>query len=169
MPEISTPDILKTKRPAEFILDDLDKYNVTVSEDELKTYPIVEHFAKKLGISSNIPELYKHVFEKSVMVQILDPFTNRYICVGDEGQKVNTQPIGKDYDCNTCEHFIVPNSEHPNGQCSWAYARFKERFGDERPEGLDDMVKASLQVLEGNDHEPLSIEEVKQIGEQISE
>lgn len=114
---------------------------------------------------SNIPELYSNIFEKSVMIQILDPLSNRMVCVDELGNKINTQNSGRDFDCHTCDHFIHPNNDYPNGQCSWALAKFKAKFGDTIPEGLDEMVKAS----QDETHTDLTQDEVLKLTEGLNE
>lgn len=166
MGKISLDSINSAKRPTYLVLSDLERTKVKVTEEELKTLPIIKEWCQKLGLEkSNIPDLFNHIFSNTVMIQILDPITNRTICVGDEGQKVNTNPIGKDYECVTCDHF-QKTEKHPNGQCMWAYNRFKERFGDKRPEGLTSLVEKSK--MNDNDHQSLTQEEVLQLTEGVS-
>jgi len=94
------------------------------------------------------------------MIQIIDPITNRTICVDENGVKINTNPIGKDFECMTCDHF-QKTDKHPNGQCMFAYNRFKERFGTQRPSGLSKLIENSK--LEDNEHNELTQEDVLQI------
>ena len=166
MSKISIKSIKSAKRPVYLTLSDLEKTKIKVTEEELKTLPIIKEWCEKLGLEkSNIPDLFTHIFSNTVMIQILDPITNRTICVGDEGQKVNTNPIGKDYECVTCDHF-QKTEKHPNGQCMWAYNRFKEKFGENRPKGLTELVEKSK--MQNSVHEPLTQEEVLQLTEGVS-
>lgn len=161
MGEINLEHINSVKKPIYLSIQDLDKYNVRLTEDELKHYPIIDQWCHKLGLEkSNIPELYSHIFANTVMIQIIDPITNRTICVDENGVKINTNPIGKDFECMTCDHF-QKTDKHPNGQCMFAYNRFKERFGTQRPSGLSKLIENSK--LEDNEHNELTQEDVLQI------
>jgi hypothetical protein len=159
MGEISIAKVQRAKRPKSLMVQDVAR--VVPTEEELKTLPITTFWAEKMHIESNIPKMYSHIFDKTVMVQILDPFVNRTICVNEFGQKVNSHPGDEDFDCLTCDSFMKPTPEHPSGQCGYAHKRFKERFGDTIPEGLDDLVHA----MESDDHVPLLQAEVDAIGD----
>lgn len=161
MSEINLNYIYNVKRPIYLSSQDLDKYIVRLTEDELKHYPIISQWCQKLGLEkSNIPSLYSHIFANTVMIQIIDPITNKTVCVNESGEKINTNPIGKDFECVSCDHF-KKTEKHPTGQCMFAYNRFKERFGEQRPDGLSKLIENSK--LEDSQHEELTQEEVLQL------
>jgi hypothetical protein len=158
----------KVKRPPYLIAQDLINSKIKPTEDELKNIPVIKHWIEKVGLTaSNIPDInvLKEQFKNTTMVQLMDVFTNRTVCVNEFGEQVNSNPIGEDFECRTCDQYIQPNEEFEHGQCEYAYLRFKERFGDKRPEGLDKLIEKQ----NSEEHVPLDQEEVLKLTEGITE